>query len=331
MPTGVRVMQQLLVVSATYLPPMRQDEEAGASSPKFASPTLQYASREAYVQGLSDLLQAPMLTMAMEFARDTQWTDWQGTTYSLREEWGYCTGRAFTCRCTPGMRDEGNEGMEPSDFQARVNAHIRERRTVGLGQQLADEFAYLGVEETLAVRLYSGPCFQPVNDFLRQIARLTGLHRNAIACHANLTFTATVAHLCSAIRKLAAVATPEEGQRVLHRGIRGELPQSFWLEDKQGKVTATDVAFMSTSRERRTPIQYMGGGSNVLWELHPELESDAGYHRGADISMLSQFPHEEEVLFPPFTRLTVLQKALAEECAEDGKSFLKIPVMPTFV
>ena len=52
---------------------------------------------------------------------------------------------------------------------------------------------------------------------------------------------------------------------------------------------------MSTSRNRQTPVEYMQSeGRNVLWELYPQLESDTGFHRGADISLLSQFTGEEE-------------------------------------
>ena len=71
---------------------------------------------------------------------------------------------------------------------------------------------------------------------------------------------------------------------------------------------AVQLAFMSTSRNRQTPVEYMQSeGRNVLWELYPQLESDTGFHRGADISLLSQFAHEDECLFPPFTMLTVLR------------------------
>ena len=37
-----------------------------------------------------------------------------------------------------------------------------------------------------------------------------------------------------------------------------------------------------------------GGADNVLWNLKPTPESDAAYHRGADISRLSHFAGEEE-------------------------------------
>ena len=64
---------------------------------------------------------------------------------------------------------------------------------------------------------------------------------------------------------------------------------------------------MSTSCSRETPISYMEpDGPNVLWELYPRKESDGGFHHGADISLLSQFPCEKEVLFPPGTLLSVL-------------------------
>ena len=68
-------------------------------------------------------------------------------------------------------------------------------------------------------------------------------------------------------------------------------------------ITAVETAFMSTSRNESTPIQYMAGQHNVLWALHPQLQSDAAYHCGADISRLSQFPKEEEILFPPCTMM----------------------------
>ena len=78
------------------------------------------------------------------------------------------------------------------------------------------------MEEVLAIRLYSGPAYQPINTFLRQISTLTGDHRKAMANHAGLTFAATVRHICCGIRKLAAVVTPEEATQTLWRGVRGE-------------------------------------------------------------------------------------------------------------
>jgi len=131
-------------------------------------------------------------------------------------------------------------------------------------------------------------------------------------------------------------------KRPLYRGIRGELPRAFWLPDEQGMVCATDTAFMSTSRNRRTPVSFMQGESNVLWTMLPEGQTDSGYHCGADISMLSQYVSEEEVLFPPCTMLTVKSEVKAESsetaavvrgnrCKEGDKAFVNVQVFPTFI
>ena len=65
------------------------------------------------------------------------------------------------------------------------------------------------------------------------------------------------------------MATPEEAEEPLWRGVRGVLPNTFWVPDEQGIVCAVDMGFMSTSRNRRTPINYMAGEGmeNVLWCL----------------------------------------------------------------
>jgi len=130
-----------------------------------------------------------------------------------------------------------------------------------------------------------------------------------------LTFSATVGHLCRAIRKLAAVATEEEAKKPLLRGVRGELPRTFWVPDANNMICAVDMAFMSTSQRRETPISYLGEGNNVLWELRPAVQSDVAFHRGADISMLSQFKEEEEVLFPPCTMLEVIPPKPEQQAA----------------
>jgi hypothetical protein len=92
------------------------------------------------------------------------------------------------------------------------------------------------------------------------------------------------------------------------RGIRGELPEAFWLKDDFGDVTATDFAFMSTSVDIEVCKHYMDTKQhNVLWEVHCSDETTEGFHSGADVSMLSQYPEENEMLFPPLTMLKVVE------------------------
>ena len=53
---------------------------------------------------------------------------------------------------------------------------------------------------------------------------------------------------------------------------------------------------MSCSQQRATTISYMSPGlsNNVLWEVQPSPESDAAFHYGADISLLSHFAEESK-------------------------------------
>ena len=62
----------------------------------------------------------------------------------------------------------------------------------------------------------------------------------------------------------------------------------------------------------------MGHEENVLWCLQPQMESDAAYHRGADVSLLSQFSGEQEVVFPPATMFAVRCELGAPAYASDG-------------
>ena len=362
--TGVYPRQRLLVVTATWRPPTAGLLSADRGGGKLcgAAVNLSYSRREAFVRGLDDLIAKPALSMANEFAASLLWTDWKGAEYSLKHEWAYVNGAATRLAgCTPGIRDDRNHGKRPEAFLAEVNEYILERRKgVWSGTMLPEEHALLTLDEVLAVRLYTGPAYQPVNEFLRQIASLTGEFRVALNQLAGLTFAATVGHLCRAIRKLAAIATPEEAGRPLYRGVRGELPRAFWVPDEQGLVCAVDMAFVSTSRIRQTPIDYMKGGGepNVLWALQPGEESDSGFHCGASVELLSQFASEAEVIFPPCTLLKVKEKtssrlrrvaqastprkagprvAPAEEdyqveaASEGGKTFQSIVVTPTFL
>ncbi|KAJ1433195.1 hypothetical protein B484DRAFT_429616 [Ochromonadaceae sp. CCMP2298] len=358
-PGGVFVKQKLLVVTATYRSPLPSTYNESGSGGKLcgAVTTLAYGDRGVFVAGLDALVPSkPPLTMSMEFDRDDQWTDWRGESYSLREEWAYVTGVARTKHgCTPGCRDALNDGLTLDDFCARANVFVSSRREKGWGVAMSEEAAFLSPDEVIAVRLYTGPCYVQINTFLRQIAACSGLHRRALASHPMHSFAATCLHLAAAVRKFSSVATAEESSAPLYRGVRGELKTSFWTPDELGLVCAVDTAFMSCSKHRKTPINYMTPhGPNVLWALQTASESDVAYHNGADISLLSQFADEGEVLFPPCTMLVVRsapadgggdnedrqegsdergegERGKKDWCEEQGCRFLSISVQPAFV
>ena len=316
-------MQRLLVVTATYLMPSASVLGSGGNSGGNSKlcdsvQTLSYGNRVAYIEGIDGLISHPVLTMDMECDRDTKWSDWKSKAYSLREEYAYVTGLAKArLACTPGTRDEHHNEWTPQQFLDEANTYISERRAQGYGRLVPEDKAMLGMDEVVALRLYSGPAYQILNGFLRQISTVQGSSREKLVTNATLTLTATLRHICCGIRKLAAVANDQEQRASLFRGVRGQLPDSFYAPDSQGLVCAVDMAFMSTSKNRQTPIGYMGSGENVLWELRPMQESDAAFHRGADISMISQFAGEEEVLFPPCTMLQVKENVPAARIGND--------------
>merc|ERR1711871_731281 len=144
--------------------------------------SLDYKSREAFIKGLDDLIAKPVLSMKDELSLDYRWKDWKGVEYVLRDEWEYVNGPAVRKEgCTPGDRDVNNDGKRPQAFLDDVNSFISERRGNGHGIQLPEDHAFLTLDEVLAVRLYSGPVFQPLNNFLRQIASLSGMFRQEVA------------------------------------------------------------------------------------------------------------------------------------------------------
>jgi len=323
----------LLVVTATFK--ALSVASIGANGGKMADHEiwLQYAAQKAFIEGLDDIIARPLLTLEQEFTRDYEWTDFKGASYTLREEWEYVNGPAFpsTDKTPGGTRDKDNGGVTLQQFCDRINDHIANRRVelkrVDPYALMPSEVnAFLTREEVLAVRLYSGPAYQVVNNFLRAMGKLSeissytmGGFRRMLAAQPDVTYTATVSHLCRAIRKLSAITLPEEAELPLYRFVRGELPDSFWVRAELGLICATDPAFMTTSRNRSITSQYMSeAGPNVLWSLRPSRETDTGFHHGADISLLSQFAGENEVLFPPCTMLQVIEAADSE--AQDSEA-----------
>ena len=136
---------------------------------------------------------------------------------TLRGAWDYVNGPAVRAETPNGVRDAENDGKTPEQFRGRINDHIRERRALQRPEErhtncvepraasprsraplqrhpsrsrLPEAHAFPTRDEVLAGRLYSGPCFEPINDWLRQIGRLSGDTRLQFALHAGTTFIA---------------------------------------------------------------------------------------------------------------------------------------------
>ena len=178
-----------------------------------------------------------------------------------------------------------------------------------------------------SARLYIGPAYQPINEFLRSISNVKGKWRMELVKNAKLTYAATVKNLYFALQKLCVQQTEPI---TVYRGVRGVLPRSFWHMDKLRKIHAVDFAFMSTSTDINVSLDYMGeNGVGVLWEIECQPEDDVGFHSAADIAVVSQFPAEREFLFPPLTVMDFCVDDLEESRdAEEGPKIKCSDMLP---
>ena len=83
-----------------------------------------------------------------------------------------------------------------------------------------------------------------------------------------------------------------------------KLPDEFWEANKYGVKGGVEPAFMSTTQEVDVATGYAAGDGSKMGIV---LEIRQGMvNRGANISWLSQYPHEQETLFGPLTGIEVL-------------------------
>ena len=69
------------------------------------------------------------------------------------------------------------------------------------------------------------------------------------------------------------------------------MPPEFWSRNKFDVRGGIDGAFMSTTANREVAIAYAAtSGKGILFEVQQGM-----IDRGADISFLSQYPHEKEM------------------------------------
>ena len=85
-----------------------------------------------------------------------------------------------------------------------------------------------------------------------------------------------------------------------HRDERG-LPPEFLKGAQAEFAGGVELAFMSTTKSAAVALDYSGGSAiqGSIMVIDFDMNS-----RGAAIQWLSQYPHEEELLFPPCTGLS---------------------------
>lgn len=175
------------------------------------------------------------------------------------------------------IRDKGHEGLRLEDF-------VKHKMAVD---------AKLTSAEVAAIRMYTGPLYAPWNKALRLSEENPSLLESWGTC---------ISVLYNSILKLSYSA----GTSTVYRGVSEvdiNLPTSF-VQAEEGKFAGgVEMAFMSTSTDLSVAIEYATRGFTSLACSIFEIEFDAA-SRGASVQWASQYPYEEELLYPPCTYLT---------------------------
>ena len=243
---------------------------------------------------------------------------------------------------------ESPDALRDVEGRQRQPLEIFEAAAISLNGQLAVARQPRVIsEELIAARLYTGPMFSKYNAVLRGLRSENDYMRNmmvSLCCPAAIVghflggtprtalhlppaghlsfedaqqwlnlYTTTLHGINSAVIKLGKLTRATK----VYRGIAGKkLPPEFWVPNAYGVRGGVEQAFMSTTTEKAVAMGYASGSTiGIVLEVQQGM-----VNRGADISFLSQYPSEREILFGPLTGIEVLNtriegSAVVIECA----------------
>jgi hypothetical protein len=287
---NARLRKQLDHLSDDPLLTLLRDPKAAAFPPHTPSAStgklcadaryFEFGQVEEFLGGLAGLLSEGLWQSIAEECRDNEggawWAEYEYVVARVAEEdvdlpstnkfKGQFSG------ATQIVRDKGHAGMALDDFVA-----CQEALTAGLS-----------AAEVAALRLYTGPLFRPLNAALR--AKDVSSWATTIAC------------CYSGVLKLSRLSKPAR----VYRGVSEEhlqLPDRFvaGADGGTGFTGGVERAFMSTSKNPMVALDY-SGGVGAVGSIFAICFTEAS--RGASVQFLSQYPLEEELLFPPCTGLS---------------------------
>ena len=273
---------------AAFAPLVDHEGAAGDGGDKLVMPAqfFLFGQTKAFMDGLPGMLEGGLLRSMAEEARCNEDGRWWA-------EFAYVVERA--------AEEDAADLPSTAKFKGKYSVSgeliVRDRGHAGMTLESFCEHemakaAELTTAEVAALRLYSGPMFAPLNYALR--TEQIGDWATTIAC------------CYSGVLKLSFISQPAR----VYRGVREDtmqLPPEF-LSREEGKFAGgVERAFMSTTKSAAVALDYSGGAATAgsIFVIDFDMNS-----RGASIQWLSQYPHEEELLFPPCTGLACLDVSI---------------------
>ncbi len=134
-------------------------------------------------------------------------------------------------------------------------------------------------------------------------------------CNGNW-YTSTIHAINSAVVKLGKLSKATK----VYRGISNRaLSKEMLMPNEYNVRGGVEFAFMSTTPIKKVAMEYAESGkindASMVFEIKMGM-----IDRGADVSWLSQYPHEDERLFPPLTALSLED----DEKVEDDVTVFKV-------
>ena len=146
------------------------------------------------------------------------------------------------------------------------------------------------VEELVSARLYTGPLYEKYNAVLRAASGNDYLVKKEAALCMGNKYATTIHSINSAVLKLSKLT-------VICRVWRGfkdaTLPKAFWEANEHGVRGGVEYGFTSCTKSREQALIYSAGKAPTLMEMRQGMVD-----RGAEMTWLSVYPHEDEVLLP---------------------------------
>jgi hypothetical protein len=183
------------------------------------------------------------------------------------------------------IKDKGHDGWTLDNF---VNLEVAKK-------------AKLERSHVAVIRLYTGALYKPWNMALRA---LVGMDQDPEAKRSLMNWATCVAVLYKALIMLSYQTKPGTVLRGLDESWGTTLPPSFTdpSKNEDGFAGGVEMGFMSRTRHLKIAYEFSGGPykRGTIFEITFTAAS-----RGANVQPFSIWPEEEELLFSPFTYLTV--------------------------